>query len=374
MTHVATASPGLSEPLARGASAAKKKVRPVKIWATLGAIFVLLQIYLYTRWIFSDEFERTPVGPDEVPGWMKALLNIWQYGGLALALAIIYWVVYRPWRRDGRMSAEGLVCLGFLTVFWQNSLISWFQWNLTWNSYFINFGGWEMGIPGWVAPHSNKTAEPILALPPMYIYFMFGAVTIGCQIMKMIRKKFPQLGNFGLCVTTIILFFVFDSALEPLLMASGVWTYPGAIKGVTLFHGHYFQFPLYEAILFGGTWAAWCFLLFFKNDKGQTVVERGVNTLRVRGGVRTGVRFLAIAGFLNLAMVIYSLLWAVIGLHASSFPKDITDRSYLIDELCGARTGYSCPGPGVPIPRENSAYLTPDGTFVIPGGSTTAAK
>jgi hypothetical protein len=336
-------------------------------------LFVALQIYLYTAWILSDDFKRTPVGPTPVPGWMKFLLNVWQYGGLVGALAIIYFVVYRPWRRDGRLSVDGLMCLGFLTVFWQNSLISWFQWNLTWNAYMINFGGWEPRVPFWLSPHPNRTAEPFVTLPPMYIYFMYLAVVIGCFVMGQIRKRFPNLGNFGLCVATTLIFWVFDSCLEPLLMASGVWTYPGAIKEVTLFHGHYFQFPIYEAILFGTCWAAWTFLRFFKDDKGRTVVERGADTLSVRESGRTFLRFLAIAGFLNVAMVIYSLLWATIGLHSSEWPKDITDRSYLTNNLCGPGTGpnpadpgYACPGPGVPIPRPGSTYITTDGTSFTP--------
>jgi len=352
---------------------ASKKVRPVQIWAFVGALFILLQIYLYTAWILSDDFKRTPVGQTPVPGWMKFLLNIWQYGGLTAALLIIYFVVYRPWRRDGRLSLDGLICMGFLTVFWQNSLISWFQWSLTWNAYLINFGGWEPRVPGWLSPHANRTAEPFVTLPPMYIYFMYAAVVIGCFVMGQIRKRFPDLGNFGLCVVTTLIFFVFDACLEPLLMASGVWTYPGAIKGLTLFHGHYFQFPIYESILFGSCWAAWTFLRFFKDDKGRSVVERGADTLNVRESGRTLLRFLAIAGFLNLAMLIYSLLWAVIGLHSSEWPKDITDRSYLTNDLCGQGTGpttddpgYACPGPNVPVPRPGSSYITTDGTSFTP--------
>lgn len=354
-------------------AAAGKKVRPVQIWAVAGALFVALQIYLYTAWILSDDFQRTPVGPTPIPGWMKFLLNVWQYGGLAAALAIIYFVVYRPWRRDGRLSVDGLICLSFLTVFWQNSLISWFQWNLTWNSYLINFGGWEPRVPFWLSPHANRTAEPFVALPPMYIYFMYAAVVIGCFVMGQIRKRFPNLGNFGLCVVTTLIFVVFDACLEPLLMASGVWTYPGAIEGLTLFHGRYFQFPIYEAILFGSCWAAWTFLRFFKDDKGRTVVERGADTMSVRESGRTFLRFLAIAGFLNVAMLVYSLLWAVIGLHASEWPQDITERSYLTNNLCGPGTGpspadpgYACPGPNVPVPRPGSTYVTTDGTSFTP--------
>jgi uncharacterized protein DUF5135 len=274
--------------------------------------------------------------------------------------------VIRPRRRDRRMSSDGLLCLAFLTLFWQNSLISFFQISLTWNAYMVNFGGWELKIPGWMAPNANHTAEPFVALPPMYIYFMFFAVIIGCAVMRLIKRRFPQLGTFGLTMTAFGAFMVFDAILEPLLMMSGVWTYPGAIKGLTLYHGHYWQFPMYEAVLFGGCWAAWCCLRYFRNDKGHTVVERGVDELRVSPKTKTWLRFFALSAFLNVTMLAYSMVWGVFGLYSSEWPKDITKRSYLVNNLCGKGTEYACPGPDVPVPRRGSAHLDPDGNLVGP--------
>jgi hypothetical protein len=343
-----------------------RKVKVVKGWAAAGIFFVALQIYVYGSWITSDHFERTPAGPTPLPGWMKVLLQFWQWGGLAFALGLIYWYVVRPLRRNRKMSSDGLLCLAFLTLFWQNSLISYFNISLTWNAFMINYGGWELKIPGWLAPRANHTAEPFVTLPPMYIYFMFFAVVIGCQVMNLIKKRWPNLGKFGLSMAAFGAFMVFDTLLEPLLMASGVWTYPGAIKGLTLYHGNYWQFPIYEAVLFGGCWAAWCCLRYFKNDKGHTVVERGVEELRASPKAKTWLRFFAIAGFLNVTMVLYSVIWAIFGLYSSPWPEDITKRSYLTNTLCGAGTSYACPGPRIPIPRRESVHVSPDGRLVEP--------
>ena len=90
----------------------------------------------------------------------------------------------------------------------------------------------------------------------------------------------------------------------------------------------------------------------------------------IRDKPRTGLRFLALTGFVNLAfLVIYSLPMAITGLYADSYPKDVTSRSYFLNGLCGPGTPYACPGPKVPVARRGSVRLGLDGSMV--GPSTT---
>jgi hypothetical protein len=62
-----------------------------------------------------------------------------------------------------------------------------------------------------------------------------------------------------------------------------------------------------------------------------------------------------------------------IGTHSKEWQQDLVDRGYLTDGLCGAQTDRACPGPGVPLGRNDntdsgrgSVYITPDGKAVIP--------
>src|SRR5438309_6507979 len=48
-------------------------------------------------------------------------------------------------------------------------------------------------------------------------------------------------------------------------------------------------------------WTACAFLRYFRSDRGETLAERGVDDIRLSGKFRTGLRFLALTGFVNLA-------------------------------------------------------------------------
>jgi hypothetical protein len=72
-------------------------------------------------------------------------------------------------------------------------------------------------------------------------------------------------------------------------------------------------------------------------------------------------------GVLNLITFgTYNLPMSILGLYSSPFPKDILDRSYFMDGLCGPGTSYACPGTNVPIPRRDSAHLDPAGNLIVP--------
>jgi hypothetical protein len=51
----------------------------------------------------------------------------------------------------------------------------------------------------------------------------------------------------------------------------------------------------------------------------------------------------------------------VIGAHASAYPKSVLRDSYFLNGLCGGETNRACPGPAIPNPRGNSAYITVQG-------------
>lgn len=111
-------------------------------------------------------------------------------------------------------------------------------------------------------------------------------------------------------------------------------------------------------------------LRYFKDDRGLTVVERGVDTLPISQGRKTLLRFLAISGMLNvLVFCFFNLPNGLIGAHSTEWPRDVQDRSYLTDRLCGEGTDRACPGPTVPLPAgDRSAYMNRDGGLSIPAG------
>jgi uncharacterized protein DUF5135 len=98
------------------------------------------------------------------------------------------------------------------------------------------------------------------------------------------------------------------------------------------------------------------FLYTFRNDKGQTYVERGVD--QVRGGPvkKAGLQLLAMipAFQLGLLMLYTVPQVAFFTSKPNEWPADVQRRSYLVDNICGPGADWACPGPSVPLNRGNA--------------------
>ena len=140
--------------------------------------------------------------------------------------------------------------------------------------------------------------------------------------------------------------FVFDFVMEGLvLMPIGLYTYPGAIQALSFNAGTYYQWPIYEGLMWGGVQAGLCCLRYFTDDRGRTVVERGLD--HVRGGVvkQQFIRFLAIfAAFSACFFVFYNIPAQWFAMHPDPWPEDIQKRSYFLRHL-RRRHRRPCPDP-----------------------------
>lgn len=348
------------------AEAVQRKVRPVLAWAVLGVVFFAIQGVAIGGWVLSGDFKSTPVGPVSVPTYMTIAVRVWELAAAVGFFVFLYHFLVKPWRNEGRITLDGLFCLVFVTtVWWQDTIINYIQPWFSYNATFINFGAWNPHILGWTSQRANLLAEPLIGMMPLYLSVLFGLAVAGCRIMTAASRRWPRMGNPGLILIIMGLVLFFDITVEPLLMIMGIYAYPGSMERFTLFHGHYYQYPLVEGPLFALLVAAYTCLRYFRNDKGQTVVERGIERVGVSGRRQTLIRFFALAGACNLIiLVVYNIAAASVGLHASPWPQDIVSRPYLTNGICGPSTPYSCPGPKVPMPRPGSAHLGPNGELV----------
>jgi hypothetical protein len=184
--------------------------------------------------------------------------------------------------------------------------------------------------------------------------------------MRKVKERRPQMTKLGLALSAYAFFVFVDLALEPMWIRQGLYAYPGAIRSWSIFPGTYYQFPIYEAIIWPTTWTVWACLRHFRNDKGETFVERGMEKLRP-GRRKTFIRFLALTGFCDLVLLLlYFLPMNIVQLHGDPWPADVQKRSYLTNHLCGPGTTYACGGANLPIPRPDSAHISPEGELVVP--------
>ena len=354
-----------------GAEAALK-VKPVQIWAALGGAILLLQLYVWTRWLTGPYFERVPAGPSEPPMYMKVPL---------IANAVVLWVglpfalwyfIIRPWVRERRITLDGMLLVSMGLMFFQDPLLNYLNTWCTYNTWLFNRGSWSSHIPGWVSPEEpgRQVAEPLLTNVPGYAYGVLLITIAGCWLMRRIKARWPNISNLRLILVTYALAFVFDFVMEGLVMLPiGFYTYPGSIRAVSINAGTYYQWPIYEGLMWGGVQAALCCLRYFTDDRGRTVVERGLD--RVRSGfVRQELtRFLAIfAAVSSCFFFLYNVPAQWIGMHSDPWPEDHQKRSYFNGGICGDGTDTPCPNPVLPMPTKRSGYIDVDGQLVLPDG------
>lgn len=346
-----------------------KRTPPIKVWAAIGAFFLAFEAYLVIRWIAIGDASRTDPGPTPVPGWMTGAALAITICGLVAYAIVGYVFIIRPWRRDGRLGFDGMLAIVCFLLYWHDPMGNYTQHWTSYNAAIFNLGSWAPGVPGWLAPRGNLYAEPFLFVAPAYLYVIFSMTVVACAIMRKAKERWPHISAIRLVMICFAFLFLFDVVMECVFVRLGLYAFGGSISWLTLFHGHYYQFPIYEALFFGATWTALACVRYFRNDKGETVVERGIDTVAAPRRQKTWLRFLALLGIGNVAWLgLYDIPIQIFALHADAWPEDITSRSYLLDGLCGPDTGYACPGPEVPIPRPDSAHLDEDGHVVDPGG------
>jgi hypothetical protein len=364
-----TAQPAAAQaPTPTGRAAAPEGVAstpPIKLFAFAGGLLIAFIVYVFARWIAGPYFKRVPAGPTHAPGWMLFALHAFEYGGLPLAAFVIYRCLVRPWRRDGRPSTDGLLVLGYATVWFQdpfsNYYVNWF----TYNTNLINFGSWVKEIPGWVSPQHPGAmfAEPIVFIGPAYVYFLCASVIFGCWVMRSSKARWPRLQGYHLVLICFVVMCIVDLVAEGLIwMPLGFWSYPGG-HGV-LFPSTYHKFAAEEMIPIGLMFTGLSSLRYWRDDRGYTFAERGADRIQAPlWRINLMRAFAVIFAVQAITFVCYSIpaAWSVT--HTQPWPKDTLKRSYFTSGLCAGATGRACSGPNVPIPRQNSPYLTTRGTL-----------
>ena len=165
--------------------------------------------------------------------------------------------------------------------------------------------------------------------------------------------------------------FFFDFVIEGLfLMPMGLFTYPGAIQALSVNAGTYYQWPLYEGLMWGGVQAGLCCMRYFTDDRGRTFVERGLD--RVRGGFVTTAAHPLPGDLRRVQRVLLRVLQhsgAVLCHAPDPWPDDILKRSYFLMGICGEGHRPALPRPcAIPMPLTNSGYINHDGELVLPEG------
>lgn len=345
-----------------------RPMRPVLWWAGFGIFFGAVGLFSVISWMLSADFTPTRPGVTPVPGYMVWANNIQQVGEVVGTVLVMWLVVIRPWRRNGHISLDGTIVLAATAMYWIDPLANYFGPAVSYNSQMLNWGSWSSHIPGWVSEKGSSMPEPPLYAGLWYPIGIILAAMFINYVMRRAKRRWPKLGTSGLALIAIAAGMFFDLALETAYVRLGQYVYPGAYRPLTLFYGNYYQFPLLVSGFTGTALGLIACLRYFVNDKGQTFVEGGIADLRAGPWQRHLVRFFAIYGFLILVGLFAQSQYWWSSQHQAPWPKDILERSYFMNGLCGTDTDIACPGGVVPVTQRGTAHLSPDQKVVVPSG------
>ena len=326
---------------------------PVAYWAAVGAILLAFEFYVLGSWVLGPNFVPTLPGPDPITSGQRSYYSALQVIVTSAALICLWVWVVLPWRREGRLTTDGMLALSGAMIFFWDMCMNYTSVQLLYNSNMTNYGAWANGSwPGWTSPNASLLPEPIFVTIPGYTALVFSQVIFICWLLRRAKQRWPRLGAGGTIGLIILGLTVIDSLIEMTLIRTGVYAYPGGIRAVTLFAGHTYQFPLTEGFLFGGLGlGAIAVLKYFRDDRGQTLAERGIERLKVGAFSKQWIKFLAIFGFCHgLFLLLYMVPNQWLATHSDSFPKGYP--SYMINGMCvSGEHGDQCPGPGIAMPR-----------------------
>lgn len=344
---------------------------PVVGWPVAGALLVAGTAFFVAKWALGPNFTPIPVGPDQPPDWMRAVLMTGQLAMCVAGVAVLWWYVVRPWRRERRVPTVGLIALACgVASFWDplsNALQPW----LSYNSYL-----WNRGSPVSELPFVLSSPTPAVQ-PAWPLAFVFGGYIgflpmlgiFGAWVMRVTKRRFPTLRAPGLIAVCVGLMAILDLVIEGVVfMPLGFWSYAGGWQPA-LFGGRYYQLPLHNIFHASLFFALPSILLYFVDDKGRTVVERGLDCVGGGSLRQTAVRFFAVSAFIvgGYGLVYHlpqGVLWAP---NSPGWIKAVTnERSYFLNQ-CGPRVDRACPGRDVPIVRPRSGYVDWEGRYVTPG-------
>jgi hypothetical protein len=326
---------------------------PVTFWATLGTLFLAFQLYVLGAWVTGPNFMPTDPGPDPISETQLLLFQALQVVVPLAAMYMAWKMLFQPWIRNRRITTDGRILFAAAMVFFWDMSLNYSSIALFYNSHFVNFGSWANGAwPGWFSPTGHLLPEPFLFIMPAYLALVFSQALLMCWILRKLHRRYPNMGILPTLAIMVVSLTIIDSIVEIVFLRTGMYAYPGSIRALTLWAGETHQFPLTEGFLFGGLGVTSTAVVFyFRDDKGRTFVERGIDQLRYPEFAKSWLRTLAIFGFIHTAFfVLYFIPCQFVTLNADPFPEGYP--SYMTNGMCVyGINGDQCPGPGVMMPR-----------------------
>lgn len=334
------------------AISASGRENKARFWVPVGALWFIFCVWIWGSWILGPQFVENDIGRELAPRgyvlWIRFIELISLLGGIWL----LWYFVIRPKIRTGRLSFDGLFFLACWTLYMQEPWLNYNNHQFLYTTVSFNRGSWCDYIPGWASPNAELIPVGSIIWCTAYLTLVGLWAVAGSRVMGWYKNRHPDASAMKLIGVCFLAFIPADLLLEHMILMTGLFNYASTVPELTLWAGERYQFPLYETLSWCSTLTCLSAVHFFRNDKGESWGERGMDQLRIPARLKGFARFLAIMGVCQVAMfVTYNVPYFYWSTQGGPFPDY---PPYRIAGVCGPDTEFDCPDFDVPIPRRHS--------------------
>jgi hypothetical protein len=317
--------------------------------AAIPVLFV--QVWTVTAWLADGPRQVTEFRDRTSASWYAA--HTVEAAMLVVAVAVIVHLV-RDVRRQGRLlTFDVMFCLCGATLWWADEALNFWVPAFLPSSNFVNLTNPCGHLPLVVNPDCGQVPDAILFFFLVETFGVLGAAMVAGAGIRRLRNRFPELSTAQVVLIVFGIGLAIDVTWEMASVALGLWTYM-LPHGMSLGQGA--RFPWIEALA-GGIWfATFIVLRNFKDDRGRSFLERGLEHHSPRVG--RGIALLAMYALFQFVMwVPGNLPQGLASFYAPQWPKM---PPHLLNDACDAPgvvgTRYGpCPGsPGFRMPGRDS--------------------
>lgn len=293
---------------------------PIVIWATIGALTVLLMGAVLGQWLAAGLTSVDP-GPDQLSTGRLILLRVMEWGQFAALIVLVAQFVVRPLVHRQPLGFDGLFIITLLALHFWDPLDNYLNFAFQYNAHFFNVKSWGEFIPGW-ASGPDTWVVPWAFVFGAYTWAFFLAARVGCGIVVRLERARPNWES----ARRFAVVFVVCAAVAAVAELAYLQTYSianiGTPDALTLWSERFNGWPMYNPIFFGLAFTAVAWLRWSCDELGFSAVERGIDQLpTLPRRFQTIVRFLAIFAFVQVSYIaLYFVPWNLFGLAHDAWP------------------------------------------------------
>lgn len=267
-------------PVARSAPNAAPVVKRRWSWphylCLLGVPILFVHVWTLTAWILDGPHQITEFRDKGHDGTWWAARGYETLGVILLIVMTVH--VVRQCRRERRLTFDAMYLICGATMFWSDLGVNIFGPAYLMSSEFVNLNTPLGHAPGMTNPDIGREPDPILfTICLESAGILLGMIAL-CWIARKLKERRPDLSNAQLLVRLAGIGLVLDIITEGPIIALGLWTYP-APSWMSLGFGHGLKFPAAEMLSGMMVFLFLGLIRYYKDDKGRTIVERGLDHL-----------------------------------------------------------------------------------------------